>query len=362
MNCRYLLIFLLLSFVIGCTTQHMELVRVAADNKGFVLTPSGQPFIPWGHNYAVNQPAAEEKYDWPRISRDFEDFRQMRANVARIHLQVPDFMNAPSKPNAHALAELSRLLKLAQQKGVYLDVTGLASYNIKHRAPWYDALADKDRWATQACFWEAVSKTCAKSSAVFCYDLMNEPVAGGQREGGWYAGRMGDYEFVQHLSLDQSNRPQSEIAKEWTDIMVSAIHKHDRVHLITIGMLPAWGPSPKVVGPQLDFIAVHIYPAAGKVSDSLENLKRFDIGKPIVVEETFPLGCGVADERDFLLRSRSIAAGWIGQYPEETPDHLLALQRSGEITLGQSAYLSWIQLFREVGPAMLTPVKPVAKQ
>jgi hypothetical protein len=362
MNCRYLLIFLLLSFAIGCTTQRMELVRVSADNKSFVLAPSSQPFIPWGHNYAVNQPADGEKFDWPRIAHDFDDFHKMRANVARIHLQVPDFMDAPDKPNAHALAELSRLLKLAEQKGVYLDVTGLASYNIKHRAGWYDALADKDRWAAQACFWEAVSKTCAKNSAVFCYDLMNEPVAGGQRKGGWYTGRMGDYEFVQHLSLDQGNRPQSEIAKEWTGIMVAAIRKHDRDHLITIGMLPAWGPSPKIVGPDLDFIAVHIYPSSGKVDASLKNLKQFDIGKPIVVEETFPLSCGVADERDFLLRSRGIAAGWIGQYPSETPDQLLALQRSGKITLGQAAYLSWIELFREVGPTMLTPVKSSAKQ
>jgi hypothetical protein len=268
-------------------------------------------------------------------------------------------MDGPDKPNARALAELSQLLKLAEQKGIYLDVTGLASYHIKHRAAWYDALPDKDRWAAQACFWEAVSETCAKSPAVFCYDLLNEPVAGGQRKDGWYAGRMGDYEFVQHLSLDQGDRSQAEIAKEWTHIMVLAIHKHDQVHQITIGMLPAWGPPPDVVGTKLDFIAVHIYPSTGKVAEAIKNLKQFDIGKPIVVEETFPLSCGVADERDFLLQSRGIAAGWIGQYPDETPDHLLALQHSGKITLAQSAYLSWIELFREVGPQMLRASGPV---
>jgi hypothetical protein len=186
---------------------------------------------------------------------------------------------------------------------------------------------------------------------------MNEPVAGGKRTDGWYARRMGDYEFVQHLSLDQADRPQSEIAKEWTRLIVSAIHKHDRVHQITIGMLPAWGPPPKVVGPDLDFIAVHIYPTAGKVADALENLKQFDVGKPIVVEETFPLSCGVADERDFLLQSRGIAAGWIGQYPDETPDQLRELKRSGKITLPQAAYLSWIELFREIGPQILRPAE-----
>ncbi len=90
-----------------------------------------------------------------------------------------------------------------------------------------------------------MSETCAKSPAVFCYDLVNKPVAGGKRKDGWYAGRMGDYEFVQSLSLDQGDRPQPEIAKEWTHIMVCAIHKHDQVHPITIGMLPAWALRPK---------------------------------------------------------------------------------------------------------------------
>jgi len=341
------------SLLAGCTAPRMEFVRVAPDNKGFILTHSNKPFIPWGHNYGVNEPGQSGEMDWRRISRDFDDFRKMRANVARVHLQVPHYMDAPDKPNARALAELSQLLKLAEQKGICLDVTGLASYHVAHRAAWYDALSDRNRWAAQARFWEAVSKTCAKSPAVFCYDLMNEPVAGGARKDGWYAGRMGDYEFVQRLSLDQGARPQAEIGKEWTHLMVSAIRKHDQVHPITIGMLPAWGPPPEVVGPELDFIAVHIYPAAGKVADALKNLKQFDIGKPIVVEETFPLSCGVRDERDFLLQSRGLAAGWIGQYPEETPDQLLAVERSGKITLPQAAYLSWIELFREVGPQML---------
>src|SRR5271166_3558868 len=135
-----------ISLLLGCTSPPMELVRVAPDNKGFIFTSSNKPFIPWGHNYGVNEPEKIGKMDWQRISRDFDDFRKMRANVARIHLQIPHYMAAPDKPNTRALAELSHLLKLAQQKGIYLDVTGLASYHIKHRARWYDALPDKDRW------------------------------------------------------------------------------------------------------------------------------------------------------------------------------------------------------------------------
>lgn len=335
----------------GCATQRMETVGVRA--HGFVLAKSQKPFTPWGHNYPADEWAAEGEAGWRRMARDFDDFRASGANVARVHLQVPHFLEGPNKPNALALAELARLLKLAEAKRVYLDITGLASYNVKHRAAWYDALPDRERWAAQVCFWEAVSATCAQSPAVFCYDLINEPLAAGNRTNGWYAGRMGDYEFLQRLSLDQEKRPGEEIAKEWTHLMVSAIRQHDAKHLITIGMLPVYGPSPKVVGRELDFIAVHIYPGKGKVPEALARLKQFDLGKPVLVEETFPLSCGVPDEREFLLQSRGIASGWIGQYPKETPEELRALKAAGKASVPQAAYLEWLDLFRDVGPQML---------
>jgi hypothetical protein len=355
MNCRLFPVLALLSLLAQAAAAEMEFVRVAADKKSFSLAASKQPFVAWGHNYAVNEPDPVVAIDWTRIAHDFDDFRKMRANVARIHLQLPHYMDGPNTPNRRALAELSQLLKLANEKGVYLDVTGLASYHVKHRAAWYDSLSDKDRWAVQARFWEAVSETCAKSPAVFCYDLINEPVVAGERKDGWYTGRMGDYEFIQRLSLDQTGRSQGDVAKSWTHRMVSAIHKHDRSHLITIGMLPLWGPSQQVVGPELDFISVHIYPETGKVAAALKTLRQFDIGKPVVVEETFPLSCGVQDERDFLLKSRGLAAGSIGQYPFETLDELRALQKSGKLSLVQAIYLSWIDLFRDLGPQMLQP-------
>lgn len=352
---RSCLVLVLLTPVAGGCASAMEFVRVSDGQKGFVLAGSGKSFIPWGHNYAVNEVDPPAPVDWARVARDFDDFHQMGANVARIHLQLPHYMTGPETPNPKALAELSQWLQLAKQKGVYLDITGLASYHIKHRAGWYDTLPTKQRWAVQARFWKAIAKACARSPAVFCYDLMNEPVAAGERKDGWYTGRMGDYEFLQRLSLDQNGRSLDAITKEWTHLMVSTIHREDRKHLITVGMLPMWGISPQVAGRELDFIAVHIYPETNKVDESLQTLKRFDLGKPIVVEETFPLSCGVADERDFLLRSRALACGWIGHYPSEGFGELLALQKSGKLSAVQSVYLSWLNLFRDLSPEMLPP-------
>jgi len=354
MNYRLLLVGIWLPLLAGCAVPRMQIVRVGPENKGFILSRSGARFVPWGHNYAAQCLEDPALRSWEKIEHDLTDLKDSSANVIRIHLQFAQFMDGPGRPNARALQRLTRLLDLAGKKGIYLDITGLACYRKNQRAAWYDALPDKDRWAAQAQFWEAVAQTCAGSPAVFCYDLMNEPIVFGQRKDGWYTGQMGEYEFLQRLSLDQTNRPPNEISREWTHTLVAAIHKRDKKHLITIGLLPAWGLSPKVVGPELDFIAVHIYPNAGKVDEAISNLKQFDMGKPIVIEETFPLSCGVEDERAFLLKSRGIASGWIGQYPDESPAELHALKRSGKITPGQAAYLGWVELFRDVGPQMLS--------
>ena len=331
----------------------MESVRIAPDNKGFIVHPSGKRFVAWGHNYAAQGLEDPAKRSWAKIENDLIDLKNMGANVIRIHLQFPQFMDGPMQPNTPALARLAHLLQLAEHHRIYLDITGLACYRKNQRAAWYDALPDRERWAAQARFWEAIAETCAASPAVFCYDLMNEPIVSGARKDGWYTGELGGYEFLQRLSLDQPGRPLDDIAKEWTHTLVAAIRKRDSTHLITIGMLPAWGVSQQAVGPELDFIAVHIYPEKGKVPEAIATLKRFDIGKPIVIEETFPLSCGVPDEREFLLQSRTLASGWIGQYPEESPADLQALKRSGKITLPQAVYLGWLELFQEVGPEML---------
>ncbi|HEY3915575.1 MAG TPA: hypothetical protein VGN61_13890 [Verrucomicrobiae bacterium] len=108
---------------------------------------------------------------------------------------------------------------------------------------------------------------------------------------------------------------------------------------------------------QFDFVSVHIYPETGKTNQALETLRKFAVGKPVVIEETFPLSCSAADLKAFLLGSRRYASGWIGHYNGETVGELEALQHSEKITLQQTVWLAWLQLFRETGPefSALTP-------
>ena len=349
-----------------CALCHgMEDVRVGAAGRGFVLAESGAPFVPWGFNYGHKDQLIEDFWgsDWPSIERDFAYMRSLGANVVRVHLQTSKFMDGPDAPNAASLERLGRLLQLAENSGLRLDLTGLGCYRTADVPRWYDALSEQGRWAVQARFWEAVAGRCAGSPAVFCYDLMNEPIVPGEarKPGDWYSGKpLGGFDFVQFIALDPAGRPREQVARQWVVTLRAAIRKHDRKHLVTVGMLPwvkEWGFLsgffPETVGPEMDFLAVHVYPESGKPDEAVAMLKKFAVGKPVVVEETFPLSCSKEDLRKFLLDSRHDAAGWIGHYSGETIDQLSARPKGSKDALQSALWLEWLRLFQELTPEMV---------
>jgi Cellulase (glycosyl hydrolase family 5) len=340
----------------------LEAVRVSRDGKGFVLEPSGKKFLPWGFNYDHDaRGRLIEDYwhdEWDAVGRHFGEMKQLGANVVRVHLQFGKFMAAADKPNEKALARLGDLLQLAEKEGLYLDLTGLGCYHKADVPDWYDALPEGDRWAAQARFWEAVAGRCQDSPAVFCYDLMNEPVvAGGKRQpGDWLAGAFAGKHFVQFVNLDAAGRERPAVARQWIKTLVAAIRKRDPKRLVTVGLVD-WsldrpgltsGFVPKAVVDELDFLAVHLYPQARQVDAAIETLKGFAVGKPVLVEETFPLKCSAAELEAFLEKSQGVAAGWIGFYWGKPPAELRKSKAIGDaITLG------WLEVFakrgREIG-------------
>jgi hypothetical protein len=271
-------------------------------------------------------------------------------------------MESSDRVNTESLDQFSRLIDLADRTGLYLDITGLGCYRTSDVPKWYDALSEQARWAVQGRFWEAVASRGAGHNAVFCYDLMNEPIVpGGKRKPGeWYSGKpLGGFDFVQFITLDQADRPRDQIACQWIRVLSTAIRKRDKDHLITVGLLP-WVPQwghlsgfvPQTVAPELDFICIHIYPEKGKVPEAIEGLKKFAIGKPLVIEETFPLSCGTDDLKTFLLDSRGIACGRVGHYFGQSIEDLEALRRDNKLTISESITLDWLKLFRELRPQM----------
>lgn len=335
----------------AAAAQVMEVVRVAPGGQGFLLESSGEPFVPWGHNYASVDILERLAQDPERVAREFAEMRAAGTTVARIHPEMPRILVGPDQANPEALEQLRQLLRIAQGVGIRLKITGLACYQIEDRMAWYDRLDEQARWDTQAFFWETIARACANSPAVFAYDLVNEPAATGKPEDGWYMGRMGDVEFCQRLTLSPGDRSNDDIFRSWTARMVAAIRKHDREAMITLGMFPFPGAY-RAAAESLDFVSPHLYPKAGKVDGELALLKRFAWGKPIVIGETFILNCGLEDMKRFLLESRSHAHGWLGHWPDESPAELEALRATGQATIQNAIWLAWVELFVELGAEM----------
>jgi hypothetical protein len=341
----------------------MGFVRVSEDGRGFVVGESRQPFVAWGFNYDHDATGRLlEDYwmtEWPKVEEDFREMKELGANVVRVHLQVGKFMCGPAEPNEASLDRLTRLVRLAEHVRLYLDVTGLGCYHKKDVPAWYDALSESARWDVQARFWEAVAGRCRESPAIFCYDLMNEPILpGGKKETEWLTGELGGKFFVQRITLDLAGRTQQQVARAWVDRLVAAIRKRDGRHAITVGVIP-WalsfpGAKPlfysRAVAEHLDFTSVHFYPESGKIEQALTALAVYDIGKPLVIEEMFPLKCSAEELGTFIDGSRKIAAGWLGFYWGKTPEEY---RRSRE--LSDALTLSWLETFRKKANAIKHP-------
>lgn len=355
--------------------QPLQSVRVSDDQNGFVRVPSGEPFIPWGFNYDHDSDGMliEDYWHdrWDDVESDFQEMKRLGANVVRVHLQFGAFMVGPDESDPDSLRQLARLVTLAEEQGLYLNVTGLGCYHKQDVPAWYDALDESDRWAAQAAFWEAVAKTCAASPAIFCYDLMNEPVVpgGDSRRDDWLGPAFGGKHFVQFVSLDRGGRQRPEIARQWIRTLVTAIRKHDADHLITVGLVD-WsldrpgltsGFVPEKIADDLDFIAVHIYPHQGKIDEALDTLGGFAaVGKPVVIEEIFPLKCDIAELDRFIEASRNLAgggaSGWIGFYWGKTAEEY----RQGPQTISAVITRDWLEWFERKTPELLgTPKSPV---
>jgi hypothetical protein len=359
MNVRSLIVFTgMLGASPGFTqASGTERIVVADDGKGFVLADSKRPFEPRGFNYDHDETGRliEDywKTEWAKVEEDFREMRELGANVVRVHLQVGKFLSDEQTVNEGALERLGMLLALAEREGVYLDITGLGCYHKADVPAWYDALSRADRWAAQERFWRAIARRCARSSAVFCYDLMNEPVVSGTRRepGEWLAGAFAGKHFVQFINLDAPGRPRPEVAREWVRGLVEAIRAEDPGRLVTVGLVD-WsldrpgltsGFVPEVIAPEVDFLCVHLYPERGKVDEALEVLAGFRAaGKPVVIEETFPLKCSLNEFKEFLKRSREHASGWIGFYWGKTEEELRKSR-----TIGDAMTLGWLETFRE---------------
>ena len=305
----------------------MCLIRPSADGTHFVCADSNSPFIVWGVQYEHDDGGRITGEQWkkhlPEVAEDFKIIKAHGANIIRLHFATNKLLPTPTEPNPQAIDEMKQLLKLAEETGLYLDITGLACYYKQDVPPWYAQADEKLRWEVQARFWETMAEVCKDSDAIFCYDLMNEPMVTGPKEKGYlgfeeFAGRT----FLQALTLEPGDRKPEQIAKAWVDKLTAAIRKHDKKHMITVGEIPWSQVWPGAKSPfyhttaaaNLDYVSIHVYPESGKIDKAINAIKSYPAGKPIVIEETFPISCSMPEWENFFYQSKPLANGWISAY------------------------------------------------
>ena len=339
--------------------RKLERIRPSEDGKHFVREGTTDRFVPWGFNYDRDDSGRLlEDYwgdEWATVAGDFREMKALGGNVVRVHFQVGRFMKAADRPDEENLTRLSKLVRLAEETGLYLDVTGLGCYHKQDVPRWYGDLDESARWDVQARFWKAVAGACKGSPAIFCYDLMNEPIlTGGEGKEDWLPGPpLGGKHFVQRITTDAKGRADKEIARAWVAKLADAIRSVDDRPMITVGVIP-WAQvfkgaqplfyAPEVCGP-LDFVSVHFYPKAGKLDDDLAALRVYEVGKPLVIEEFFPLSAGFEETETFIERSRTHVDGWISFYWGKTIEEY---EKAGD--LNGALVGGWLRRFRSLSP------------
>ena len=295
--------------------------KIGKFENGLFKDEYNNAFFPWGFNYtnAESVNLIDDNWTdpniWQIISEDFDEMKDLKANLVRIHLQYNRFMVDASTPNEEALNILLELVELSETKRLHLDITGLASYRKSDNPAWYKEMNDRERWKTQKIFWQSVAKKVGHSKAVFAFNLMNEPVVGVDcsqtNDCEWLPGDgFGGFHFVQNISRDPS-KIAAITTKDWISEMTDAIRSEDKQTLITVGFLGLG--SLKRYENDLDFVSVHIYPKSGKISESVAYLQK-NIVSPLVIEETANLNCTIDDLEDFLNQIDGQYHGLLGHY------------------------------------------------
>src|SRR5690242_14483227 len=100
---RFTILLVLLAVPAWAEAPKLEPIRVSKDGTGFVRSPSGTKFTPWGFNYDHDRKGRliEDYWDaeWDLVTTHFGQMKRLGANVVRVHLQFGKFMEAADRPN-----------------------------------------------------------------------------------------------------------------------------------------------------------------------------------------------------------------------------------------------------------------------
>ena len=343
-----------------------------------------EPFVPWGFNYdrtvidgrdVLLEDVLRERP--AKIDADFAAMHQLGGNCVRVFLGTAWLLQDARRVRPGALRELDIVLNAADRHGLRLIVVGLANIRPASAPAWLRDADDTTMAIAESVFWRTVARHCRDRACVMAYDLQNEPVVSSRPNEDWTAGcfnmshgqkfcyvhrhfRQIDVLWTRHIqakygtalklrlhwpdfpregeSWESIATPRDAkdprygefialhgmLLREWTARLLGVIRQEDPHHLVTVGAL-----DPRVMAEIVDFHCLHLYPTklpperntrAEQRRIWREKVERLPRGKPIVIEEFFPLGGSIPGVRfedtlaDLIEATTPRAAGWVSFY------------------------------------------------
>ena len=86
-------------------------------------------------------------------------------------------------------------------------------------------------------------------------------------------------------------------------------------------------------------------------------MRECAVGKPVVIEETFPLECTVEELEAFLRSPRDIACGWLWHDDGATVEGYDALEREGKLDVPQAIWRQALRSFIRLKPELAPTAK-----
>ncbi len=325
-------------------SQGLSKVRVAKDGRTF-LTEKGTPFVPFGVTYYRPgtgwAPQVWKQFQPETTRHDFVRMKEFGVNCVRVFLSYGSFYTEPGVLRPEGLAKFDQFLRLAEEAGLYVHPTGPDHW--EGPPNWKPfSVSDQQTLRAREAFWKLFAARYRGRSAIFAYDLLNEPSVEWQSESlkpRWNVWLRKKYSTAEKLrsawsttntyefgnvALSPANDAfrsrelldfqsfREDIADEWTQRQAAAIKTADPDALVTVGFLQSSVPAvlwsnlgdytgfrPARQAKFLDFLEIHFYPLARGAyeyqspEDELANLSYLESivretakpGKPVVLAE-----------------------------------------------------------------------------
>jgi hypothetical protein len=162
-----------------------------------MLTPSPLPRT-WGFNYDRTYPAeaggcaqiladllamppeSADAID-AKLRADFTAMRRMNGTAVRLVASLDSLVTAPTELNQTAMALLQRVVDLAAESSLTVDLTGanvMRQPGGPHPFPsWLAVATDAELRVAQRTFWTGCARQFKGSDTILGFNLLNEPVS-----------------------------------------------------------------------------------------------------------------------------------------------------------------------------------------